>query len=76
MDFVRIGTPQQTDGTLQHVRRQQSGEDRIRTCGRELPLHRFSKPALSTTQPPLRIVPILPNPSENAKTAFSKVAEE
>ena len=31
-----------------------SGEDRIRTCGRVLPLHRFSKPALSTTQPPLR----------------------
>ena len=31
-----------------------SGEDRIRTCGRELPLHRFSKPALSTTQPPLQ----------------------
>src|SRR5690606_27569086 len=24
------------------------------TCGRVLPLHRFSKPALSTTQPPLR----------------------
>ena len=31
-----------------------SGEDRIRTCGRVLPLHRFSKPALSTTQPPLQ----------------------
>lgn len=31
-----------------------SGEDRIRTCGTELPVHRFSKPALSTTQPPPR----------------------
>lgn len=31
-----------------------SGEDRIRTCGTVLPVHRFSKPALSTTQPPPR----------------------
>ena len=31
-----------------------SGEDRIRTCGPGFPSHRFSKPALSTTQPPLR----------------------
>ena len=31
-----------------------SGEDRIRTCGRILLLRRFSKPVLSTTQPPLR----------------------
>ena len=62
-------------GLLTRPGKQPSGEDRIRTCGRELPLHRFSKPALSTTQPPLRIVPILPNPSENAKTAFGKVAE-
>ena len=31
-----------------------SGEDRIRTCGTELPVHRFSKPTLSTTQPPLQ----------------------
>jgi hypothetical protein len=30
-----------------------SGEDRIRTCGPGYPGHRFSKPALSTTQPPL-----------------------
>ena len=33
-----------------------SGEDRIRTCGPGYPGHRFSKPALSTTQPPLRNV--------------------
>ena len=31
-----------------------SGEDRIRTCGGLLHPHRFSKPTLSTTQPPLR----------------------
>src|SRR5579859_5443309 len=31
-----------------------SGEDGIRTRGRVLPRHRFSKPALSATQPPLR----------------------
>ena len=31
-----------------------SGEDRIRTCGPGFPSHRFSKPALSTTQPPLQ----------------------
>ena len=31
-----------------------SGADRIRTCGTSFPVHRFSKPALSTTQPPLR----------------------
>lgn len=30
-----------------------SGADRIRTCGPSCPGHRFSKPALSTTQPPL-----------------------
>lgn len=30
-----------------------SGADRIRTCGTSFPVHRFSKPALSTTQPPL-----------------------
>ncbi len=30
-----------------------SGADRIRTCGTGFPVHRFSKPALSTTQPPL-----------------------
>ncbi len=34
----------------------QSGEDGIRTRGRVLPLHRFSKPALSAAQPPLQIV--------------------
>lgn len=32
-----------------------SGEDRIRTCGTVLPVHRFSKPTLSTTQPPLQV---------------------
>tara|TARA_R110002073_G_scaffold176633_9_gene334379 strand:+ start:1893 stop:2219 length:327 start_codon:yes stop_codon:yes gene_type:complete len=32
-----------------------SGADRIRTCGPSFPDHRFSKPALSTTQPPLPI---------------------
>lgn len=32
-----------------------SGADRIRTCGTSYPVHRFSKPALSTTQPPLLI---------------------
>ncbi len=31
------------------------GEDRIRTCGTPLGVQRFSKPPLSTTQPPLRI---------------------
>ncbi len=31
-----------------------SGEDRIRTCGSGFPDHRFSKPAHSTTLPPLR----------------------
>src|SRR5438874_7406285 len=33
-----------------------SGEDGIRTRGGVLPPHRFSKPALSATQPPLRLV--------------------
>ncbi len=33
-----------------------SGEDGIRTRGRVLPRHRFSKPALSATQPPLQSV--------------------
>src|SRR5579885_1458291 len=32
-----------------------SGEDGIRTRGWVLPHHRFSKPALSATQPPLRV---------------------
>src|SRR5438046_10563227 len=40
--------------------RQASGEDGIRTRGRVLPLHRFSKPALSATQPPLRNPPVGP----------------
>ena len=35
-----------------------SGEEGIRTPGRELPRHRFSKPALSATQPPLQVVHI------------------
>ena len=35
-----------------------SGEGGIRTRGRVLPLHRFSKPALSATQPPLRRLPL------------------
>ena len=34
------------------ARQQTSGADRIRTCGTGFPVHRFSKPALSTTQPP------------------------
>ena len=34
--------------------RTKSGEDGIRTRGAVLPAHRFSKPALSATQPPLR----------------------
>lgn len=33
--------------------REISGADRIRTCGPGFPSHRFSKPALSATQPPL-----------------------
>src|SRR2546429_9412524 len=33
---------------------EKSGEDGIRTRGAVLPAHRFSKPALSATQPPLR----------------------
>jgi hypothetical protein len=41
------------DETQRDCAQVRSGEDRIRTCGRVLPLHRFSKPALSTTQPPL-----------------------
>src|SRR5579871_6588928 len=39
---------------LGHIGQQASGEDGIRTRGRVLPRHRFSKPALSATQPPLR----------------------
>jgi hypothetical protein len=35
--------------------RERSGEDGIRTRGRVLPRHRFSKPALSATQPPLQV---------------------
>jgi len=35
------------------VQKSASGADRIRTCGTSFPVHRFSKPALSTTQPPL-----------------------
>ena len=34
------------------TRQRTSGADRIRTCGTGFPVHRFSKPALSTTQPP------------------------
>ena len=33
---------------------EKNGEDGIRTRGRVLPRHRFSKPALSATQPPLQ----------------------
>jgi len=45
-----------TDGTVLCQRafgNTESGADRIRTCGTGFPVHRFSKPALSTTQPPL-----------------------
>jgi hypothetical protein len=34
-------------------KKSENGADRIRTCGTGFPVHRFSKPALSTTQPPL-----------------------
>src|ERR1035441_5380669 len=37
------------------VVRRYGGEGGIRTPGRSFPLRRFSKPLLSTTQPPLRV---------------------
>jgi len=41
---------------VSHYPVMESGEDRIRTCGAVLPAQRFSKPSLSTTQPPLQVV--------------------
>src|SRR5262245_56472869 len=42
------------DITLCHAGHHVSGEGGIRTRGTVLPVRRFSKPVLSTTQPPLR----------------------
>src|SRR5688572_19545050 len=51
-----------------------SGEDRIRTCGTELPVHRFSKPALSTTQPPPRFDLGWPlEPEDSLACAFCRI---
>ena len=45
-----------------------SGEDRIRTCGPGYPGHRFSKPAHSTTLPPLHGAVSPKSPTEVRKT--------
>jgi hypothetical protein len=54
LDKLIHGESFEANKTLATTRSSNSGEDRIRTCGPGYPSHRFSKPALSTTQPPLR----------------------
>ncbi len=57
------GTSANECGTNRQIRASRGrdkgiGEDGIRTRGKVLPLHRFSKPALSATQPPLQAIGI------------------
>jgi hypothetical protein len=51
--FAYCRLPSHRFGIISAIR---NGEGGIRTPGRVLPLHRFSKPAHSTTLPPLQIV--------------------
>lgn len=54
---------------------QYSGGGGIRTLGTEQTVHRFSKPALSTTQAPLRVSIIIRYPVRTATCIARKIHE-